>query len=162
MYNKAPNITTTQKDGQVSVSVTVPNTVLPPTSLGTAQLTTITDNIAKIATNRDMYKTDTVNNVMAKAMAVATIANAGLEFVKSASKLIDYVSGSSLAKSLTMLGPIGLGISVGLELFSLALKLYNGELFTPKPTEFEQTINAIKAVGTQVDNMAKRLDFLFA
>lgn len=67
----------------------------------------------------------------------------------------------TLSKALSMLGPICLGISVGLELFSLFVKLYNGDFLNPKPSEFDQTMLAIKTVGQQVDNMAKKLDFLF-
>ena len=83
--------------------------------------------------------------------------------VMQAAVMIDMMVGAmgSMSKALAQLGPICLGISLGLELLSIALRLYNGDLFTPQPSDFEKTMTAIKAIGSQVDNMGKRLDYLF-
>ena len=100
---------------------------------------------------------------MGKVIAAGQMVKSGTMMVMQAAVMIDMMVGAmgSMSKALAQLGPICLGISLGLELLSIALRLYNGDLFTPQPSDFEKTMTAIKAIGSQVDNMGKRLDYLF-
>ena len=60
--------------------------------------------------------------------------------------------------SLAFLGPYGAMISVGLELLTIAIKLYNGNLFKPAPTDFEKTMTKLASISDKIDGLNEKMN----
>jgi len=61
---------------------------------------------------------------------------------------------------LTVLGPIGMGVGLGLTVLSMGLRLYKGEnLFPPSPHDLQ--MSAIAEVSSKVDQLSEKMENLF-
>lgn len=62
---------------------------------------------------------------------------------------------------LSVLGPVGLGVGLGLTVLTMGLRLIRGEALVP-PSPHDLEMAAIAEVGSKVDQLSDKMESLFS